>query len=334
MEQPRADTTLPPVLTQSAILAGDGYRLPLQRWGPEEPEAVVLALHGFTEHSGVFARLAEGLAPRGIAVYAYDQRGFGDTDYRGIWPGREPLLSDAAMALALIQAHYPDAPVHLLGESMGAAIALLALTDEAHPIATPPASLILSAPAIWAREVMPWYQRSALWLGELLVPGLSFSPTLARRIADIQPTNDPEVVAEMQQDERMLRDVRADMLVGVTDLMDEALPALDHLPQPTLILYGLQDEIIPPEAACSMFRRIAEGPASAPSIALYPDGYHLLTRDQRAFQTIGDIGFWIEQPRREPASGQGVSVAEAQARACELKPARSTGLAPGPTTAP
>ena len=319
LEQPRAEGTLEPVFGTQSFLTPDGYRLPYDRHGPQRPRAVVVALHGFTEHRGVHRRLGEVMAEHGIAVYAYDQRGFGETRYRGIWPGIDALKRDARTTLALVQARYPDRPVHLLGESMGGAVAMLATADDAG--APTPESLILLAPAVWGREGMPWYQRSALWVGELLTPGLRFNPVEVRRIADIQPTNDPEVIAEMQTDERMLREVRTDMLVGMTDLMDGARAATDVLGDDTLILYGLEDEIIPPEATCSLLRRIEARERPWPTVAIYPDGYHLLTRDLQRHRVLGDIVAWIEGRAGRLPSGNDQPVAVARHQVCATIPA-------------
>lgn len=310
-EPPRAAAA--PMLDETTMITTDGQHLPINRWGPEDPRAVLLALHGFTEHRGVFRDLAGVLADAGIAVYAYDQRGFGETDQRGLWAGESALVTDARDAWRLLRERYPDRPVHVLGESMGGAVALLATHG---PEAIRPASLILQAPAVWARETMPWYQRVGLWLGDHVVPGLRFSPLTGRRIADIQPTDNPAAMAELRTDERMLRDVRSDMLAGVTDLMDAAIRVVGEIPEPALVLYGLRDEVIPPVAACRMLERIEASPGPAPVIVLYPDGYHLLTRDLQAHRTRGDIAAWIREPGSTPPSGLATTASEAADRVC------------------
>jgi len=312
-EQPRAEPTQPPTIADGAFVAADGYRLPMDRSGPEEPRAVILALHGFTDHRGAFDRLGEAIAADGIAVYSYDQRGFGETRSRGIWAGQAAYVADAREVWHLLARRYAERPVYLLGESMGGAVGLLATTG---PDAIEPPGLILSAPAVWGRSVMPWYQRLALWLGEHTVPGLSFSPTSARRIADAQPTDDPEVIAELRADEHMLRDVRTDMLVGMSDLMDSALATSPRMGEPALLLYGLEDEIVPPEATCNMLRRIERADAAQPTVAIYPDGYHLLTRDLQAADTIADIRAFVADPTGDLASGRELPVSEARARVC------------------
>jgi len=66
----------------------DGYRLPLKHWLPENRPLcrVVLALHGFNDFHMAFEALAGTLVGCCNAVYAYDQRGFGATEGRGLWP--------------------------------------------------------------------------------------------------------------------------------------------------------------------------------------------------------------------------------------------------------
>ncbi len=63
------------------------------------PKAMIIAVHGFNDYSnafestgGVFQKL-----PTAIAVYAYDQRGFGGAAASpGIWAGEDNLVSDLA----------------------------------------------------------------------------------------------------------------------------------------------------------------------------------------------------------------------------------------------
>ena len=44
-----------------------------------QPTAVVLGLHGYGDYREAFGLAGRWLAARGVAVYAYDQRGFGET---------------------------------------------------------------------------------------------------------------------------------------------------------------------------------------------------------------------------------------------------------------
>src|SRR5690606_10037173 len=79
--QPMGLPATQPALADRALIAAAGFELPLRRWLPEAggPQAVVLALHGYNDYSNAFDGAGRSLAARGIAVYAYDQRGFGAT---------------------------------------------------------------------------------------------------------------------------------------------------------------------------------------------------------------------------------------------------------------
>jgi len=296
-------------------IAEDGYRLPLRHWPAEgeTPRAVVLAVHGFNDHSGSFEVMAEALAPRGIATYAYDQRGFGLTDQRRIWPGHGRLVEDAALLTRLLAGRYPGTPVYLVGKSMGAAVVLLTLADDPPPVA----GSVLIAPAVWGLDAMPWYQRAALWLGMRLAPSLSFSASSVRRLG-IEPTDDPEIKARLAEDPLILRRARIDTLHGVTETMSLALEAARRLPSPALILYGDDDQVIPPEAICDLLDRLPERSDDAPGwrLALYPDGYHMLTRYTRRDLTEADLAAWLLDPAAALPSGQEQTPEQARRRLC------------------
>lgn len=287
---PPAGTAEGPRLTDTAWIAADGRRLPLTRWSGEgEPRGIVLALHGFSEHRGVFFALAPHLAAAGYHVYAYDQRGFGETATRGFWAGESALVDDARSAFGLLRQRYPDTPVHLLGHSMGGAIATLAVTGDE---AIRPASTILVAPAIHGWDTLPWIQRMALRVSHWIAPGARPRQSWARAVVDIRVTDDPTIARLQARDPHILRSVRIDMVHGVVDLMDAGLERIADVPPPALILYGERDDIIPRTAGCKMFRRLAD---TAPGVGLrlYPDGYHYLTRDRQRGRTIADILAWL-----------------------------------------
>ncbi|HTH99837.1 MAG TPA: alpha/beta hydrolase, partial [Acidisoma sp.] len=101
---------IPPVVTDGAFTMSDGVRLPYREWlPPGEPGTVVLALHGIDDSRDAWEKPGPLLAAQGIAVIAPDERGFGATADRGVWPGTAQMLADArAMALDL-RLRYPDA---------------------------------------------------------------------------------------------------------------------------------------------------------------------------------------------------------------------------------
>nr|WP_284047806.1 alpha/beta hydrolase [Halomonas gemina] len=285
-------------LAGGQVIAEDGYRLPLRHWPAEgEPQAIVLGIHGFNEHGGTFQVLAEALAPHGITLYAHDQRGFGTTAQRRLWPGHERLADDVTLLAKLLSVRHPETPLYLVGHSMGGAVAILALSGDAPP---PVAGSVLIAPAVWGFEAMPWYQRLGLWLGVRLFPALSFSSSTVQRLG-IEPTDDPEMKRRLAEDPLILRRARVDTLHGVSLAMDASLEAARRLPAPALILYGTEDHIIPPEAICALLERLPE--REGIRLALYPQGYHMLTRYTKRQRTEADITAWLADPAAPLPSG-------------------------------
>ncbi len=264
----------------------DGTRLPLEQWLPSgQARGVVLALHGFNDYRHAFDGLGAYLAARGFAVYAYDQRGFGGSPNFGYWAGADQLTADVHTVLGLLAAAHPGLPIHLLGESMGGAVALSALTASQPPDVE---DVVLVAPAVWSRNRMPFLQRGTLWLTAHTLPGLR----LSWRILKLKPTDNEAALKRFRSDPRVIHETRADALWGVADLMDRAVAAAPRLKTPALVLYGEHDEIIPRNAMCAFLDRL---PTDAPyRLVVYPRGWHMLTRDLDGETVMADIAAWLD----------------------------------------
>lgn len=301
----------PARLEASQAVMSDGFILPLSSWVPEtgSPRAVLLALHGFNDYRGAFNELGSRLAQDGILTYAYDQRGFGATEGRGVWPGVNPLVNDARAMLTLLRERHPETPVYLLGSSMGGAVAINAVTRDASPLAD---GTILVAPAVWARQTMPWYQRVALSIGSRLAP----SRKVTGKGVGKRPSDNIEMLRALGRDPMMIRETRIDAVEGLSDLMDAALAAVPALNHKSLILYGEQDQIIPHRPTCRMLETLPSGPSADWRFVLYPNGYHMLTRDLQRAVVHADISAWIQNPGTATPSNLQTAAAQATERLC------------------
>ncbi|WP_255448585.1 alpha/beta hydrolase [Telmatospirillum sp. J64-1] len=265
--------------------------MPLRSWLPEGQEvtAAVVALHGFNDYSKAYTGAGEHLSARGVAVYAYDQRGFGQAPFPGIWAGADALVEDAKRMVAMVRERHPGVPVYLLGESMGGAVVMATMTRPNPPEVD---GVILSAPAVWGRSTMNPFQSAALWVVANTFPSLKLS---GKGVIKVTPSDNIEMLRALSRDPLVIKETRADAIYGLVDLMDEALAAGRRLTVPTLVLYGERDEIVPPRPT---FRMISELPrnGASPTVALYPQGYHLLMRDLQAEVVLNDIAAWINNP--------------------------------------
>jgi len=310
---PDGEGSAEPAIRGDTLRMPDGARLPLHRWRPRggEPDAVILAVHGFGDHGLAFDTPGAWFAANAFAVYAYDQRGFGGAPNRGVWPGTDALVGDLATAVRLIRARHPETPVYLLGTSMGGAVVLTAAARDRLP---PVAGTILAAPAVWARSTMPFYQRWALWLGARAVPWL----TVSGSDLDVRASDNTGELYALGVDPRVIGAPRVDALYGLTNLMDAALAAGHDAPTPLLVLYGANDQIVPADPTLKLWRKL---PAAGVTRALYADGWHMLLRDRHAHRVWRDITAWIESGG---TAGLPSGAGDAAARALDR------GAIPGP----
>ncbi len=288
-----------PRLTADSLVAADGLELPLRAWLPEDgaaPRAVILALHGFNDYSKAFEEPGRYWAARGIATYAYDQRGFGAAPHHGLWGGTPAMAADRAGAAAALRARYPETPLHLLGDSMGGAVVLAAVTG---PVPVPHDGAILVAPAVWARSTMPLGHRIGLWIGAHTLPWLK----LSGRGLKIQASDNIEMLRALGRDPLYIKDTRIDAIHGLVDLMDSALAAAPRFETPALLLYGMKDEVVPEEPSLQLWRGLPETARPRQRRALYEGGWHMLLRDLSAEVVLDDIAHWIDDAQAPLPSG-------------------------------
>lgn len=274
-----------PALMDDRAVMADGAALPLRQWAPAGPvRAVIVALHGFNMHSGLFEGPGRAWAEHGIQTYAYDQRGFGGAPNRGYWPGAATLADDLSAVVALVRARHPGVPVYLLGDSMGGAVVAVALAEGGLP---PVDGAILVAPAVWGRNHMNVFERGALWLFSNTLPWW----TLTGEGLNKKPSDNVAFLRRLARDPQIIRETRIDAILGIVDLMDRAYDETGRARVPTLLLYGTKDEIIPADPTFDLLRSLPPGgPVRA---AIYRNGYHMLLHDLEAATPLGDVAAWI-----------------------------------------
>lgn len=103
--------------TEERLTLDDGAQTTLERWGERGP--VMLAIHGMTGSRKAWEPFAEHYGKQ-ARVYAYDQRGHGDSDVSGSMTLHRSLL-DLHNVIAAI----PDQVDTVIGHSWGGAIAIL-----------------------------------------------------------------------------------------------------------------------------------------------------------------------------------------------------------------
>ncbi len=275
-------------LVDKHFVMEDGIHLPFRVWAPDNKDikAIIVALHGFNDYSNFFDAPGQFLKTQGIVSYAYDQRGFGNTPNRGLWAGVDAYTGDLEQITRLIHKKHPKLPVYLIGESMGGAVAMVAMNSDRPPNVD---GIVFTAPAVWGRETMPWYQRVVLSLSAHTFPWISVTGKGLNK----KPSDNYEMLRALSQDPLVIKETRIDAVYGLANLMDQALEKASRLQTTSLFLYGERDEIIPRNATRMMLQRLPEKRKTSHRVAIYKEGYHMLLRDLHAETLWKDISAWI-----------------------------------------
>jgi len=318
----RAEAQVKPEIGTDFFRASDGAELPMRSWLPRgKPTAVILALHGFADYSFAYAQPAALWAGKGIATFAYDQRGFGAAPHVMHWAGSARMIADATEAAATLRRRYPGVPLYLIGESMGGAVATAA---TAVPRPANVDGVILVAPAVWEHSFMGAIERTALWFTRNTLPGLWLTPPPGLHI---HPSDNIPMLRQMSRDSLVQMGARADTTAGLMDLMDLASDAVGDIHLPTLVLYGAHEEVLPPSAVKAFLARV---PAANVRVVYYPKGYHMLLRDLDGDIVAGDVGAWVADRTAPFPSGFECGGEAASAPPCRAHPQAATRSAGTP----
>jgi alpha-beta hydrolase superfamily lysophospholipase len=270
-------------MRSGAFSATDGQTIPYRLWPARDPRALVLLLHGALDYSGAFDELGPRLARHRLSALAIDQRGFGATSTRGTWGGQERMIRDVIEAALFLRMRYgSDLPLFVLGESMGAAIAI-------HSAARVPdldlAGLVLSSPGavsgLWRRIV-----------GGLLARIFRFClPNGGFRIERVSASDHaPSAAIRLLGDPMVLRQVRPETLFGLLRLSLSAIDEAEHVRVPVLTMVGERDDVL----RLDCIRRLHDGLAGEKQWAYFADAPHLLLHWKDNDRVVRMVLGWVD----------------------------------------
>ena len=217
-------------------------RVQVRRWPADDPARLVVLVHGYGEHIGRYAHVAEALVARGSAVVGPDHIGHGrSAGERVLVETFEPVVDDLH---AVVQAERGDLPVVMVGHSMGGLIAIRYAQRHRADLA----GLVLSGPAVGLGPVMQqWLAAPELPSDPLDATALSRDPAVGEAYVA-----DPLVYHGGWKRPTLEAFVAADQAIA-------AGPGLGDLP--LLYVHGADDPLVPVALARPIVERLA-GPNS------------------------------------------------------------------------
>ena len=265
-----------------SFAASDGEIVPYRLWqAADSPRALILLLHGASDYSGAFDEIGPRFAARGVTALAIDQRGFGATASRGRWRGKNRMIRDAVEAVSYLGARYgADLPVFILGESMGAALAV-------HAAARAPAiaGIVLAAPGAISGTLRRLF-------GVTLTRVLNFFAPDARIVIERISAWDftPGAAIRLLGDPMVLRRIRPGMLFGLFKLAWSAVDEAEHVRVPSLTMIGSREDVV--REAC--IARLHKNLAGPKDWAHFTGGPHLLLHWKHNDRVLAKVFSWVE----------------------------------------
>ncbi len=287
-----------PRIAPDHIVSFDGGKLGLSTWyatTPGEPWAVIVALHGMNDYAATFGLAAAHWASKGITTYAYDQRGYGRSPNRGVFPAQDLISRDLKTVCALVRARHPSAILTVAGVSMGGSATITAFSSADPPNAD---RVVLLAPGVWGWSTQYVPNATALWLSARAAPNWVVEPPefLVRKI---KVTDNEAELRRMSRDPLMLWGARSDAIYGIVSLMQTAFKGTGRIRPPALYLYGFNDDIIPKVPSFIAATRLKPTDRTG----YYRDGYHLLLNDLQGWRVWDDVEGFIRDPKAPLVSG-------------------------------
>lgn len=275
-------TTTSPSGHQHFVEGAGGIKISTRSWRPEgAAKAVVLIVPGFNSHSGYYRWVAEQLTAEGLAVYAVDLRGRGESEGERFYVERfEDYVSDVESLAKLARERDPGLKVFLLGHSAGGVVSCLYTLEHQAELA----GLICESFA---------YQVPAPDVALALLKGISHLAPHAHvlKLKNEDFSRDPAVVEAMNSDPLIADETQPTKTVAEMVRADERLKEeFPRITLPVLILHGTSDHATKPSG--SQFFHETAG-STDKTITLYDGAYHDLLNDTIKDVVINDVKDWI-----------------------------------------
>ena len=265
-------------------ITSGGQRLFYRSWRPEQtPRGVIAIVPGFNSHSGYYSWVAERLVAQGLAAYAIDLRGRGESEGERFYVQEfSDYVNDVHEFVTTVRAQETGLPIFLLGHSAGGVVSCLYTIDHQDLLA----GLICESFAfkIPAPDV-------ALAVFKGLAHVAPHAHVLALKNADF--SRDPAIVEAMNSDDLIAHETQPLETLAAMVRADEVLEqSFENITLPVLILHGTHDKATKPSGSQQFFDQAG---SLDKTLKLYEGAYHDLLNDTDRDLVIADVAGWLDR---------------------------------------
>lgn len=270
------------------LASSDGTSLFYRHWPAQDWNGrVAIVLHGIGYHSGPYKVIADGLNPDGTDVYALDARGHGlSHGARGFVGTSAQIQADVHALVQLARQERPGARIFLIGDSMGADLALSYAKHHSHELA----GLVLLALALNLHLSQFMSLESARLFPNLLYAMRKPVINLVGSRLD-ESSRDLDFVARRRADPLAYKNVSFGYLLDIQRLVWNWRWAIaPKIKTPILMIKGGADTVVSHGECVSFYRRSA---ASDKHLEILPDVPHTTLWDPQSDQILRLVGDWV-----------------------------------------
>lgn len=269
-------------MNEEKIDGKGGIKLHARSWRPKGPaKAVVVIIHGFKAHSGLYAWPAEQFVEHDLAVYAVDLRGHGKSEGERLYiESFSDYTDDVDRIVELARSREPGLPIFLLGHSAGGVISSMYTLGHQKDLA----GFICES---FAHEVY------APDFALAILKGVSHVAPHAHvlKLDDEFFSRDAAFVERMKNDPLIERAGYTSNTVAELVRADERLrESFVDITLPVLVIHGTEDKATKPHGSQLFVERAG---STDKTLKLYEGYYHDLLADVGRERVMADIIEWI-----------------------------------------
>jgi alpha-beta hydrolase superfamily lysophospholipase len=265
---------------QFGIQTNDGLELKTETWSSNTPKAVILLVHGFSEHYNRYPHVINFFTEKGFAFWAYDRRGHGHSEgAKGHMPSIEAELDDIQLQVDKAKSEYPDTPIFVYGHSQGGNLALNYVLRRKPNIQ----GAVITSPWLRLVEEPPNAIKS---IGGFLS---KFLPSFQIKQKITSLSRDPEV------DKKYAADPLVHLLIslkGAKETIDAANWLLNYkqpIELPMLLMHGTGDLVTDWTASQTFF----ENTGKSIDFELWEDWYHEIHNEIDKEKMLRYMSDWL-----------------------------------------
>ncbi len=272
------------------LTQGENHLIKARTWGSSaDCRAAVLLVHGLGAHSGWFEALARRLKVKRIFALAYDQVGFGKRSDQVLMM-KQQWLNDLKDSYEHLRETVGDRPIFVMGNSMGAVVALKALSQIS------PSGLVMFSPGFDGHpDMFKLTYRVKSMATALLQPDTE----IALPYTTDQITREPQVRNWLANDPDRKFVLTARTLLELLKLTQETKSSPRKIPCPAYMFTSGQETIVNNVVSQAIFDRL-----NAPSKRQhsFPEAWHDLMFDPVLDELVELLTTWMDEVSKERLS--------------------------------